>query len=128
MDPGLNLWPRAFRVVDTLDPGERKLPPCLRYWCYMMQNRPSCSVCQQRRRDQSCLYGHATFQTLKSKLTFQQLVGIDSGFNGALLQVQALRADTLRMIEYNCLLTYIGISTKIHLTLARMSLHGPDDY
>ena len=66
---------------------------------------------------------------MKSKLTdFQQSVGIDSGFSGTLLEGAGLLADTLRMIKYNWLPNYIGVATKIHLTLVRMSSHGSDNH
>ena len=42
--------------------------------------------------------------------------------------MQALRADTLRMIEYNWLPTYICVPTKTHMTLVIMSSYGLDDH
>ena len=66
---------------------------------------------------------------MKFKLTdFQRSVGIGSGLSGVVLEGAGFSADTLRMIEFKCLLTYIGVATKIHLTLVRMSSHVPYDH
>ena len=68
---------------------------------------------------------------MKSKLTdFQQSVGIGSGISVSLLEGAGFtRCNSSHYrLKNNWLLTYIGVATKIHLTLVRMSFHGPDDH
>ena len=64
VDLGAILWTQASCVVDTHDPETRERPLCLGYWCYMVLNAPSWSLCLQSQQASSLEIQITWFRTI----------------------------------------------------------------